>query len=176
MTIKNISPGDALQLISQGAILFDIREPADYAREHIAAARQLPLSTLAQGADVLTLNAQDTVIFHCQSGMRSAQNAEKLASVAAPAITCLMEGGINAWKQQGLAVVTDRSQPLPIMRQVQMAAGSLVLIGVILGYIATPGWFLLSGLVGAGLLFAGISGHCGMATLLAKMPWNRPQH
>ncbi len=176
MTFKHISPGDASELVSQGAILFDIREPADYAREHIATAKLLPLSALDHGADVGKLSAQDTVIFHCQSGVRSAQNAEKLASMAAPAIVCLMEGGINAWKQQGLAVVTDRSQPLPMMRQVQVAAGSLVLIGVILGYIATPGWFLLSGLVGAGLLFAGVSGYCGMATLLAKMPWNRPQH
>lgn len=59
------------------------------------------------------------------------------------------------------------------MRQVQIAAGALVLLGVILGYGVAPGFFLISGVVGAGLLFAGISGFCGMARLLMKMPWNR---
>ncbi len=59
------------------------------------------------------------------------------------------------------------------MQQVQIVAGSLVLLGVVLGYLLNPAFFLLSGFVGAGLLFAGLSGWCGMALLLAKMPWNR---
>ena len=69
----------------------------------------------------------------------------------------------------------DRSQPIEIMRQVQIVAGSLVLIGVILGYFVTPAFYALPAFVGAGLLFAGISGFCGMAKLLAIMPWNRPR-
>ncbi|WP_259461660.1 DUF2892 domain-containing protein, partial [Enterobacter sp. R1(2018)] len=56
---------------------------------------------------------------------------------------------------------------------VQIAAGTLVLVGVLLGYTLHPDFFLLSGFVGAGLLFAGVSGFCGMARLLAVMPWNR---
>ena len=72
-----------------------------------------------------------------------------------------------------LPVEEDRSQPIEIMRQVQIAAGSLVLLGVILGLTVAPGWFALSGFVGAGLVFAGTTGWCGMAYLLAIMPWNR---
>jgi len=84
-----------------------------------------------------------------------------------------MAGGIQAWKAAGLPVTEDKSQPLPLMRQVQIAAGGLILLGVVLGYGFSSGFFLLSALVGAGLTFAGITGFCGMARLLAVMPWNR---
>jgi predicted branched-subunit amino acid permease len=59
------------------------------------------------------------------------------------------------------------------MRQVQIGAGSLVLIGIILGTLVAPGFYALSAFVGAGLVFAGTTGFCGMAHLLARMPWNR---
>ena len=59
------------------------------------------------------------------------------------------------------------------MRQVQIVAGSLVLLGVVLGTTVSPLFLLLSGFVGAGLVFAGLSGWCGMAQLLALAPWNR---
>lgn len=85
----------------------------------------------------------------------------------------MVEGGIQGWKQAGLLTVEDKSQPLPLMRQVQIAAGLLILCGVVLGYSVSSGFFLLSGFVGAGLLFAGVTGFCGMARLLKVMPWNR---
>lgn len=72
-----------------------------------------------------------------------------------------------------MPIVEDKSQPLPLMRQVQIAAGALILLGVVLGYAVNSGFFLLSGFVGAGLTFAGLTGFCGMARLLAVMPWNR---
>lgn len=85
----------------------------------------------------------------------------------------MLEGGLANWKRAGLPTVQDKAQPRPLMQQVQIVAGSLVLLGVVLGYLLNPAFFLLSGFVGAGLLFAGLSGWCGMALLLAKMPWNR---
>jgi len=85
----------------------------------------------------------------------------------------ILEGGIEGWKQAGLPVVADKSQPIEINRQVMIAAGSLVLIGVLLGAFVSSGFYVLSGLIGAGLVFAGVSGFCGMAKLLALMPWNR---
>jgi hypothetical protein len=72
-----------------------------------------------------------------------------------------------------LPVALDRSQPIDIIRQVQIAAGSLVLMGILLGTLLAPGFYALSAFVGAGLMFAGISGFCGMAHLLTLMPWNR---
>ena len=85
----------------------------------------------------------------------------------------VLEGGLEQWKQAGLPVAKDRGQPIEILRQVQIAAGSLALLGVVLGFTVHPVFFALSGFVGAGLIGAGISGTCLMAKLLAAMPWNR---
>lgn len=175
MNVETIASQQAQKLIMQGARLLDIRAADEYAHEHIAQASLLSLSDIEQGQKPQALVEHDVVIFHCQSGRRTAQNAALLAGSAAPAKVYLLEGGINGWKQQRLDVVRGKNQPLPIMRQVQIAAGSLILAGTILGYASSPLFFLLPGFVGAGLLFAGISGFCGMATLLAKMPWNQPK-
>ena len=106
--------------------------------------------------------AAKAVIFHCRSGARTAANAPRLAA-AAGCEAYILEGGIDAWKKAGLPVATDRSQPIEIMRQVQIAAGCLVLLGVVLGVWSRPAFLCSVGFVGAGLVFAGISGLCGMA-------------
>ena len=170
MSLPLITPQQANALIDDGAKLIDIRDPDEYAREHIPAAQSVPLDTLP-GA--LSAGAGETVIFHCQSGARTSNNAARLARAASPAQALVVEGGIQGWKQAGLPTVEDKSQPLPLMRQVQIAAGLLILCGVVLGYTLSSGFFLLSGFVGAGLLFAGLTGFCGMARLLKVMPWNR---
>lgn len=170
MSLPLITPQQANALIDDGAKLIDIRDPDEYAREHIPAAQSVPLDTLP-GA--LKAGAGETVIFHCQSGARTSNNAARLAQAASPAQALVVEGGIQGWKQAGLPTVEDKSQPLPLMRQVQIAAGLLILCGVVLGYTLSSGFFLLSGFVGAGLLFAGLTGFCGMARLLKVMPWNR---
>ncbi|MBA7842932.1 DUF2892 domain-containing protein [Klebsiella sp. RHBSTW-00484] len=172
MTIATLSPTEAQTLIAQGARLVDIRDADEYAREHIPEAELVPLSTLNNGAS-LHASADETIVFHCQAGSRTQNNAARLAQAAAPAQVKLLAGGIQAWKAAGLPVQEDKSQPLPLMRQVQIAAGVLILLGVALGYSLGSGFFLLSAFVGAGLTFAGVTGFCGMARLLAVMPWNR---
>ena len=172
MTIGTISPREAQTLVAQGAKLIDIRDADEYLHEHIPEAHLAPLSALEQGSLPANLRAEQ-VIFHCQSGKRTQNAATKLSAIAAPAQVWLLEGGIDGWKAAGLPVAKDSSQPLPLMRQVQIAAGSLALLGVILGYSVSSAFFLLSGFVGAGLLFAGVTGFCGMARLLKVMPWNR---
>lgn len=170
MSLPLISPLQANALVAEGAKLIDIRDPDEYAREHIPAARSVPLDTLPGG---LETHAGETVIFHCQSGARTSSNAARLAQAATPAQAFIVEGGIQGWKQAGLITQEDTSQPLPLMRQVQIAAGLLTLCGVVLGFTLSSGFFLLSGFVGAGLLFAGLTGFCGMVRLLKVMPWNR---
>ena len=170
MTVEEISPQAALALIEQGATLVDIRDADEYAREHIRAARLLPLGSIEQGA-TLSASADAVVIFHCQSGNRTRNNQSRLIAAAAPAQAKLLAGGIDAWRQAGLVTTVNKSQPL--MRQVQIAAGVLILLGVVLGYSFSSAFFLLSAFVGAGLTFAGVTGFCGMARLLAVMPWNR---
>ena len=167
MTLHSIDATAAKRLIDAGALLVDIREPHEHAREHVPGSRNMPLSRL----EALPADAQ-AIIFHCRSGARTSGNASRLAA-AAGCEAYILEGGIDAWKKAGLPVAVDRGQPIEIMRQVRITAGALVLIGILLGIWVAPSFLALSGFVGAGLLFAGISGWCGMAKLLGLMPWNR---
>jgi rhodanese-related sulfurtransferase len=161
-----ISPAEAQRRIAAGAVLIDIRDPDEYARAHIPCARNIPMSRIER------IDGAPEVIFHCRTGMRTGANAEKLATCS-DAPVFLMEGGLEAWRQAGLECKVDARQPLEIIRQVQIGAGSLVLLGVLLGFAVHPVGFGLAAFVGAGLVMAGVTGWCGMATLLAHMPWNK---
>lgn len=170
MRLSSLSPRQAAQFLAQGAILIDIRSAAEYTRKHIEGAQSLPIGQLSHQQ----LPADAVVIFSCLSGMRTRQNARKLQDCSGHCTQAyLLEGGINAWQKAGLPVHTQASASLDIMRQVQLAAGFLVLLGVLLGTTASPWFYGLSAFVGAGLMFAGLTGFCGMAKLLAIMPWNR---
>jgi len=169
--LKTITPEDAARMLYQGATLVDVREPDEHAREHIPGARNLPLSQLEQ-AD-LALHGGKPVVFHCRSGARTAGHAGRLAAKAGACEAYVVAGGLEAWKRAGLPVAEDRRQPLELMRQVQIAAGSMVLLGVVLGALVAPAFYALSGFVGAGLVFAGVTGTCGLARVLRLMPWNR---
>ncbi len=166
MTLNRITPEQAQALIAQGAALIDIREPDEHARTRIPGARNVPAGKVER------IGEAPAVIYHCRSGGRTDANAGKLAA-AADCEAYVLDGGIEAWRKAGLPVVEDRSQPIEIMRQVQIAAGLLILAGVALGFAIAPGFFLLAAFVGAGLAVAGMTGWCGMARLLALMPWNR---
>lgn len=167
MSLHKISPLDAKKLIDQGATLVDIRGPDERAREHIPGSHHSPLG---KATDLAGIGAP--IIFHCRSGMRTANSAAQLKE-AAPCEAYVLTGGIEAWKKAGLPIVADKSQPIEISRQVMIVAGSLVLLFVFLGALFTPGFYLLAGLVGTGLVFGGATGWCGMAKLLQVMPWNR---
>ena len=169
MTIPSIDPREAKRLIDNGALLVDVREPDEHARERIQGARLVPLSRFPAA-----LERQDgsSVIFHCRSGSRTAAAVEQL-SAATGGDGYMLAGGMAAWKAAGLPVQRDHRKPIEMMRQVQIVAGSLVLIGVGLGATVDPKFYALSGLVGAGLVFAGVTGTCGMARLLAFAPWNK---
>jgi len=169
--LKPLRPDDAAKRLADGrAVLIDIREVDEFARRRAKGALSRPLSTL--DAKGLGLPDAREVIFTCRSGMRTSANGERLvAACGRPAY--VLEGGLDAWDRAGLPVEINDKAPLEMMRQVQIAAGSLVLAGVILGLTVSP-WFLgLAGFVGAGLMFAGATGFCGMARLLALAPWNR---
>ncbi|AYG95970.1 DUF2892 domain-containing protein [Brevundimonas naejangsanensis] len=167
----SLSPAEVAARIKAGkAVLVDVREPDEHAREHIAGAVAAPLSAFE--AAHLELTPGKDVIFMCRSGNRTAGNCDRLAArVDGPAH--VLAGGLDAWKKAGLPVRADRKQPLELMRQVQMAAGGLILLGGALGLMVHPGFWGLSAFVGAGLFVAGATGFCGMARLLAVMPWNR---
>jgi hypothetical protein len=84
----------------------------------------------------------------------------------------VVQGGVQAWEAAGLPLNRGR-KTLSLERQVRIIAGALVVVGAVLGYLVHPAWVGLSGFVGAGLVFAGITDTCGMAMVLARMPWNQ---
>ena len=156
------------QLAEQRVKVIDVREPMEYAGGHIAGSLNVPLSRITQ-ADL----PRGPLVLVCHSGNRSARALAQLLQQGHPHPLSDLEGGIPAWQQAGLPVRRLKNAPLPLMRQVQIAAGSLVLLGLILSNVVAPAWILLTWFVGAGLVFAGVSGFCGMARLLALMPWNK---
>lgn len=167
--MKTISPVEAVRLCANGgAVLVDIREPDEHAREKIDGAVSLPLSSWDGGP----LEA-GTIIYHCRSGARTEAQAGRLEQKAGDCQWFVLEGGLDGWRRAGLPTARDARQPLELQRQVQLAAGSMVALGTVAGLLLSP-WFLAVPLfVGSGLTFAGASGFCGMARLLARAPWNR---
>ncbi len=164
--LPTITPAEARRLISGGAKLVDIRARDEHARASIPGAENRPLDALGRVGDA------PAVVYHCRSGMRTSANSAQLAA-ASDCPAYLLEGGLDAWRAAGLPVAENRKAPLEIMRQVQITAGALVVLGVVLGLLIQPAFLGLSAFVGAGLVFAGITGWCGMARLPAVMPWNK---
>lgn len=172
MTIPTITAKQASQMLSDGATLVDIREANERSRERIDNSVHLPLSKVdGTGAGLPQAGA---LIFHCKSGMRTAANAARLKAHANDACeTFLVEGGLDALRKAGLPVAVDRSQPIEMQRQVQIVAGSMGLIGTVLGALVSPYFYFIPAFVGGGLVFAGVTGFCGMAKILMLAPWNR---
>jgi rhodanese-related sulfurtransferase len=158
----------AEQLGSQRVAVIDVREPMEFAAGHIAGSLNVPLSRLHQ-ADL----PSGPLVLVCQSGNRSAKGVQTLLERGYAHPVSDLQGGLPSWQQAGLPLQRLKNPPLPLMRQVQIAAGSLVLLGLILSNAVAPAWILLTWFVGAGLVFAGVSGFCGMARILAVMPWNK---
>jgi len=166
-----VSPVEAKRLVDENnALLVDIREPEEFARAHIAGARLAPLSVLPFLPP--DPDRERPAVFYCHSGGRTQDNAEELKKRGFAA-TYLVEGGLDGWEKAGLPVI-QRDAPLPMPRQIQMVAGGMVFVFSLLSF-SMPSFTWLTLFIGAGLVFAGYSGICLMAKLLARMPWNRPK-
>jgi rhodanese-related sulfurtransferase len=169
--VKTVDPRTLQGWLARGeAMLVDVREPAMHAAERIPGARSVPAGALDPAR--LEVPAGRRVVLHCEVGVASARAARQLAAAGRHDVYDLA-GGIDSWKHAGLPVERDARAPLPIIRQVQIVAGSLVVVGTALGAAVSPWFLLLSGFVGAGLVFAGATGFCGMAALLLRLPHNR---
>jgi rhodanese-related sulfurtransferase len=163
-----VEPSELKQLqLEEEITLIDVREPGEYASEHIEGAILVPLSTISH--DKLPSTSKN-IILYCQSGKRSQQAAQQLSATGLKIRQ--LQGGINAWKQEGFAIKINKNAPISMMRQVQIVAGSLVVIGTLLGAFVSPWFLIITGFVGSGLVFAGITNTCALAILLAKLPYN----
>lgn len=176
MSVATITPQQLFELSRKGESidLIDVRTPAEFREVNVEFARNVPLDQLDPASVAAGRNGSDKPLYViCLSGGRSTQACTKLAGAGISSIINV-DGGTRAWDQQGLPVVRGR-KAISLERQVRIAAGSLVLTGVILAMLVHPYALGLSAFVGAGLVFAGVTDTCGMGMLLARMPWNRCQ-
>ncbi len=151
--------------------VIDVRTPAEHGEIHIEGSHLMPLDRLdAKAAGDLAKDAEACVLV-CRTGKRAASAMEKLSAADCDNLSVL-EGGVTAWDQAGLPV-NRGAKAMSLERQVRIGAGALVLLGVILGTFVHGGFYGISAFVGAGLVFAGVTDWCGMAMVLAKMPWNQ---
>lgn len=168
---KTISVNDYIKLCDQhkNIKIVDIRSADEYNREHIKGADNKTPEELKEGL----FNCDDIVVFHCQSGNRTHQAKARFESLGLKN-AFILDGGLSAWKKANLPTEVNQKAPLPIARQVQIIVGFMVVVGVILALTISPYFSLISAFFGAGLLFAGLTGTCGLATLLMYLPYNKP--
>lgn len=172
MGIATISPKQLCDQIQAGRDieLIDVRTPTEYREVHVACARNVPLDQLDKAELRGGGPGMAPVYVICRSGSRSQQGCERLVKAGLTNVISV-EGGTVAWDQAGLPVVRGK-KAISLERQVRIVAGAMVLAGALLS-IVNPWWVVLSGFVGAGLIFAGITDTCGMGMILARMPWNQ---
>ncbi len=174
--MKTISPSQLNTRLQSGEKLhlLDVRTPAEHAEVHVPGVHLEPLDRLdpAQLASVNGFTKDQPVFVLCRSGSRAKQAAEKLEKSGFEACH-VVEGGTMAWAEAGLPVNRGTTSVMSLERQVRIAAGALVLTGVLLAQFVNPAFMWLSGFVGAGLMFAGITDTCAMGMLIAKLPWNQ---
>ncbi len=175
MSISFISPAELAELFESGRKidLVDVCTPAEYREVHIAFARNAPLGQLdSAGLMQSRDNAADEPLYViCRSGNRGKQACEKFLK-AGYANIVNVEGGLTACLEAGLPIVRGK-KAISLERQVRMVIGTFVLLGVSLGWLLHPAFLGLSAFMGAGLIFAGITGTCALGLLIARMPWNR---
>jgi rhodanese-related sulfurtransferase len=172
MTVKNIDAKTLKKWLENNeAIVIDVREPSEHEAEKISGSNLLPLAKVCKSS--LPKYENKKLVLHCRSGKRSTSACQKLLGEDSTLEIYNLEGGISAWSVEGCEIETSGKFFLPLDRQVQLTIGLGVFVASILGYLLSPSFFLLSGFFGVGLIFAGLSGYCGLAILMAKMPWNK---
>ncbi len=167
--MNTILAEELLKMSPLDGVFVDVRSPDEFAFEHIPGSINIPLENLERNIAQIPTNKKVYLI--CQSGLRSQTACGRIEGMGLKNAVTVM-GGIRSYAQAGGAIKRGKA-PMPLMRQVQISAGSLVVLGVVGAHLIHPGFIYLSAFVGAGLVFAGVSGTCGMGMLLSKMPWNK---
>lgn len=152
-------------------IVVDVRERPEFAAGHIEGSRLVPLGSLSKAS--ASWDREASLILVCKSGRRAEEGRRQLAAMGFSSVSVL-DGEVDAWRAAGRPLLVDERRPWSMERQVRTAAGSLVLATMLLAHYFSGYFLVWTGLVGAGLLFAGVSDTCMMGSALARMPWNRP--
>ncbi|WP_428956777.1 rhodanese-like domain-containing protein [Streptomyces sp. cg35] len=161
---------------ADGTLVVDVRAPGEYASGHVPGAVNVPAEHLdALLPDLRAAAEARRIVVVCAAGQRSAAACAKLADAGVEAVG--LAGGTQAWTADGLPVDTAARPQRAVWamdRQVRFTAGSLVLLGLALGRRAPKGRLLAAG-IASGLVYSGLSNTCGMAAMLGKLPFNRPE-
>jgi rhodanese-related sulfurtransferase len=178
MNITTITPQELIEISKQGKKidLIDVRTAVEYDEVHLEFAQNIPLDRLDPTSYMKTRPgaANDPLYLICRSGGRGKQACEKFIAQGFTNVINI-NGGTSACIEAGLPVIRGE-KTISLERQVRIAAGSLVLLGITLAWFINPTFIGLSAFVGAGLVFAGITDTCGMGMILARMPWNQSSH
>ncbi|UZP68530.1 rhodanese-like domain-containing protein [Desulfovibrio mangrovi] len=170
-TVTKISPKAAYDMVQQGkAVLVDVRTTGEAVAERLPDSVYLPFDIVSRERVEGLGGAGKLPVMVCRSGIRAADAAAALAREVGE--VAVLDGGMVAWKQEGLPVVLGR-KAIPLERQVLVVAGTMVLLFTLLGLLASPYFFALPLFVGGGMVFAGLTGVCGMMRVLVMLPWNR---
>jgi len=172
--MNTISPRQLSETADDGSKvdLIDVRTPVEFREFHIPFARNVPLDRLDAASIAKDRSGNTNPLYVvCHSGSRGRQACEKLIAAGCTQVLNV-EGGTMAWNQAGLPVIRGK-KAMSLERQIRIVAGSLVFIGVLLGSLVSPYFYGLSGFVGLGLIFAGVTDICPMAMVIARMPWNQ---
>lgn len=169
--MKIITPEELKKRLDKNEVLLiDVREPAEYRAECIEGACLIPLGEI----NIERLpSTEKPIVIHCMSGKRSADACTKLLATDPSLDVYSLKGGIIAWQEAFCNVKKSGCNILPLDRQTQIVAGSIAFFGTFFGTFIHHAFYILPGFIGAGLIFAGLTGWCGLAKLIAKMPWNK---
>lgn len=153
--------------------LLDVRTELEFNQGHLPGARNIPLDRLQNGEEFTRENHARPLCIICQSGKRAAK-AQAHLKAACGTESCILEGGMNAWQDSGRPILKHHgTHGITLIRQVQIIIGAINLFGIAMAWQISAWWLLLPSMTSLGLLMAGLTGFCGLAVLLAKMPWNR---
>lgn len=177
MAIASIKAVDLAGLAPDSCRILDVRTAPEHAEKHLKRPHDLvPLDRLdpVSYAAARGIGQDDPLYILCKAGPRAGKAAQMFADAGFTNIH-VVDGGIMACEScnEPLASGSDAGAVMSLERQVRIAAGALVVAGILGGFFISPVLYLLALFVGAGLVFAGLTDWCGMALLLAKAPWNR---
>ncbi|WP_405465828.1 rhodanese-like domain-containing protein [Streptomyces anulatus] len=155
--------------------VIDVRTPGEYAGGHLPGALNIPLDQVQRAlTDLRQAADRGEILIVCASGARSENACRILAENGIAAAT--LSGGTSAWAAEGHDLHRPQGRPRAtwgMERQVRLTAGTVVLLGLLLGLLVHPAFQILSAGIAAGLVFSALTNTCGMAALLAKLPHNR---
>lgn len=169
---RQTQASELVERVMRGAAtsVLDVRTAVEHRAECIDGSVHIPLDQLDEQIErILAMPAPRLLL--CRTGSRARLPLESLNAHGVASLSVVV-GGVEAYRSAG-GSTHESGRLMSLERQVHIAAGSLIALAIALGYLLHPGLFAVAGLLGGGLVFAGLTDRCSMGPRLAKMPWNR---